>query len=94
MFTCVPHVHVRASCSRVCLMFTCVPHVHVRAYVHVRASCSRVCLMFTCVPHVHVRALFPRVSCFHSLVSTQTFRSALATSVDSCAEIKSAPSMA
>ena len=32
--------------------------------------------------------------CFHSHISTQTFRRALTGSVDSCAEIKSAPSVA
>ena len=32
--------------------------------------------------------------CFHSLISTRTFRKALTASVDSCAEIKSAPSVA
>ena len=32
--------------------------------------------------------------CFHSLVTTQIFRRALTGSVDSCAEIKSAPSVA
>ena len=31
---------------------------------------------------------------FHSLISTETFRRALTASVDSCAEIKSAPPMA
>ena len=31
--------------------------------------------------------------CFHSLISTQTFRRALTASVDSCAEIKSAPKL-
>ena len=31
--------------------------------------------------------------CFHSLISTQTFRMALTASVDSCWKIKSAPSM-
>ena len=30
--------------------------------------------------------------CFHRLISTQTFRRTLTASVDSCAEIKSAPS--
>ena len=34
------------------------------------------------------------LGCFHSLISTQTFWRALTTSVDSCAEIKSAPSVA
>ena len=42
--------------------------------------------------HVYVRAW--ALGCFHSLVSTRTFRRALTTSVDSCAEIKSAPSVA
>ena len=40
-------------------------------------------LMFTCV-----------LGCFYSHTSTQTFRKALTASVDSCAEIKSAPSVA
>ena len=39
--------------------------------------------------HVYVRALAP--GCFHSHISTQTFRRALTASVDSCAEIKSIP---
>ena len=43
-------------------------------------------------PHVYVRAWM--LCCFHSLISTQTFRRALAAPVDSCAEIKSAPSVA
>ena len=34
------------------------------------------------------------LGCFHSLISTQTFWRALTVSVDSCAEIKSAPSVA
>ena len=33
------------------------------------------------------------LGCFHSHISIQTFRRALTTSVDSCAEIKSAPSV-
>ena len=40
--------------------------------------------------YVRVRAL----GCFHSLIITKTFRRALTASVDSCAEIKSAPSVA
>ena len=38
-------------------------------------------------PHVYVRAW--ALGCFHSLISTRTFRRALTASVDSCAEIKS-----
>jgi len=41
---------------------------------------------------VYVRAW--TLCCFHSLISTQTFLKALTASVDSCAEIKSAPSVA
>ena len=33
------------------------------------------------------------LGCFHSHISTRTFRRALTASVDSCAEIKSAPSV-
>ena len=44
------------------------------------------------VPHVYVRAWV--LGCFYSHISTQTFRRALTVSVDSCAEIKSAPSVA
>ena len=43
-------------------------------------------------PHVYVRAW--ALGCFRSLISTRTFRRALNASVDSCAEIKSAPSVA
>ena len=43
--------------------------------------------------HVYVRAW--ALGCFHShIISTQTFRGALTASVDSCAEIKSAPLVA
>ena len=42
--------------------------------------------------HVYVRAR--ALGCFHSLISTETFRRALTASADSCAEIKSAPSVA
>ena len=42
--------------------------------------------------HVYVRVWAP--GCLHSLISTQTFRRALTASVDSCAEIKSAPLVA
>ena len=42
--------------------------------------------------HVYVRAW--ALGCFHNLVSTQTFRRVLKTSVDSCVKIKSAPSVA
>ena len=42
--------------------------------------------------HVYVRAW--ALGCFYSRISTQTFRRALTASVDSCAEIKSAPSVA
>ena len=42
--------------------------------------------------HVYVRAW--ALGCFHSHISTRTFRRALTASVDSCAEIKSAPSVA
>ena len=42
-------------------------------------------------PHVYVRTL--ELGCFHSLISSQTFRRAAA-SMDSCAEIKGAPSVA
>ena len=45
-----------------------------------------------CPSHVYVRAW--ALGCFHSLISTQTFRRALTASVDSCAEIKSVPSEA
>ena len=43
-------------------------------------------------PHVYMRAL--ALGCFHSLISTQIFWRALTVSVDSCEEIKSAPSVA
>ena len=43
-------------------------------------------------PHVYVGAWALR--CFHSLISTRTFRRALTASLDSCAEIKSTPSVA
>ena len=39
-------------------------------------------------PNIYVRAWM--LCCLHSSISTQTFRRALAASVDSCAEIKSA----
>ena len=42
--------------------------------------------------HVYVRAR--ALGCFLSLISTETFRRALTASADSCAEIKSAPSVA
>ena len=42
--------------------------------------------------HVYVRAR--ALGCFHSLIITKTFRRELTASVDSCAEIKSAPSVA
>ena len=42
--------------------------------------------------HVYVRAL--ALGCFYSHISTGTFRRALTASVDSCAEIKSTPSVA
>ena len=42
--------------------------------------------------HVYVRALV--LDCFYSHISTRTFRRALTASMDSCAEIKSAPSVA
>ena len=42
--------------------------------------------------HVYVHAW--ALGRFHSLISTQTFQRALTVSVDSCAEIKSAPSVA
>ena len=43
-------------------------------------------------PHVCVCAW--ALGCFHSLISTQTFRRVLTMLVDSCTEIKSAPSVA
>ena len=42
--------------------------------------------------HVYVGAW--ALGCFHSLISTQTFRKALTGSADNYAEIKSAPSVA
>ena len=42
--------------------------------------------------HVYVRAL--ALGCFYSHITTRTFRRALTASLDSCAEIKSAPSVA
>ena len=39
--------------------------------------------------HVYVRAL--ALGCFYSHISTRTFRRALTTSLDSCAEIKECP---
>ena len=42
--------------------------------------------------NVYVRAW--TLCCLHSLIGTQTFRRALTASVDSCAEIKGAPSVA
>ena len=43
-------------------------------------------------PHVYARAW--ALGSFHNLISTQTFWRALTASVDSCAEIKTAPSVA
>ena len=43
-------------------------------------------------PHVYLRAW--ALGCFHNLISTRTFRRVLTALVDSCAEIKSAPSVA
>ena len=43
-------------------------------------------------PHVYVRAW--ALGCFHSRISTQTFRRAQTASVDSYAETKSVPSVA
>ena len=43
------------------------------------------------VPHVYVSAWV--LGCFYSLISTQTFQRMLTTSVDNCADIKSAPSV-
>ena len=43
-------------------------------------------------PHVYVRAWM--LGCFNSHINTETFRRVLTASVDSCAEIKSAPSVA
>ena len=40
------------------------------------------------MPHVYVRAW--TLCCFHSLISTESFRRALSVSVDCCAKIKSA----
>ena len=42
--------------------------------------------------HVYVRAL--ALGCFYSHISTRTCRRVLTASVDSCTEIKSAPSVA
>ena len=42
--------------------------------------------------HVYVRAC--ALDCLYSHISTRTFQRALTASVDSCAEIKSAPSVA
>ena len=42
--------------------------------------------------HVYVRAW--ALGCFHSLISIHTLRRALTASADSCAEIKTAPSVA
>ena len=42
--------------------------------------------------HVYVRAL--ALACFYSHISTRSFRRALTASLDNCAEIKSAPSVA
>ena len=42
--------------------------------------------------HVYVRALV--LGCFYSHISTQTFQMVLTTLVDSCAEIRSTPSVA
>ena len=44
------------------------------------------------VSHVYVRAL--ALGCFHSHIGTGSFRRVLITSLDSCMEIKSAPSVA
>ena len=42
--------------------------------------------------HVYMHAL--ALGCFYSHISTQTFQMVLTTLVDSCVDIKSAPSMA
>ena len=49
-------------------------------------------LLWVDAPHGYVRAL--ALGCFYSHISTRTFRRALTASLDSCAEIKSAPSEA
>ena len=49
------------------------------------------------LPGVHAPRVYVRVwalGCFYSHINTQTFRRAMIASVDSCAEIKSAPSVA
>ena len=47
------------------------------------------------VPHIYMHAwALGCLGCFHSHISTQTFRRALTALVDSCMEIKSAPSVA
>ena len=43
-------------------------------------------------PQVYMRAWM--LSCFHSIISTQTFQRVLTASVDSCAETKNASSVA
>ena len=55
---------------------------------------SRQNFCFTRVDASHVYVHAWALGCCHSLTSIQTFRRALTTSVDSCAEIKSAPSVA
>ena len=44
------------------------------------------------MPHVHMHALTQ--CCFHSLVSSQTFRRVLTALMDGCTEVKSLPSVA
>ena len=44
------------------------------------------------VSHVYMDAR--ALGCFHSLISTETYWRALTASLDSCTEIKSAPSVA
>ena len=58
--------------------------------------CISLCLSVSLLPGVDAPRVYVcawTLCCCHSLISTQTFQRALAASVDSCEEIKSAPSV-
>ena len=81
-------------------LYQIIPGVSLRTTLGAYASCAQLkpklsesrwnfFLLKVVVPHVDVCVW--TLCCFHSLISSQAFQRALTASVDSCAEIKSAP---
>ena len=86
----IQNLHVTLMvCFKVYFLLRTVKYYLILSYKIVCIMTELFSLSAADAPHVYVRAW--TLCCFNGLISTQIFRRALTASVESCAEIKSAP---